>query len=105
MKQSSSTLKKMTLELGGNGAFIVFDDADLERATDGECATAAEHVRLTFVALVANKFRAAGQVCMCANRVMVHSSLVDEFAALMKTKIEQLKFGHGLDKGQFTLLP
>lgn len=51
------------------------------------------------VALIANKFRAAGQVCVCANRVFVHRSVIDKFANVMKQKISQLKFGHGLEKG------
>lgn len=55
---------------------------------------------LLILALIANKFRAAGQVCVCANRVFVHHSVMDKFAAIMKEKISRLKFGHGLEPGR-----
>ncbi|KAJ2369954.1 hypothetical protein H4S02_000657 [Coemansia sp. RSA 2611] len=85
MKQASSTMKKVSFELGGNAPFIVFDDADL--------GTAAEH-------LIACKFRNSGQTCVCANRIYVHERVYDEFVdrfvALVK---EKLCIGHGLDEG------
>jgi acyl-CoA reductase-like NAD-dependent aldehyde dehydrogenase len=80
--QCASSLKKMTLELGGNGGWVVFEDAELDKAAD---------------ALMANKLRHAGQVCVCANRVFVHSSVFDKFAALVEERMRALKFGHGLD--------
>ncbi|KAJ2656396.1 hypothetical protein IW148_005623 [Coemansia sp. RSA 1199] len=84
MQQSSSTMKRVSLELGGNAPFIVFDDADLEAA--------AEH-------LVACKFRNSGQTCVCANRVYVHENVYDEFVDKFIAKVEKLRVGHGLDKG------
>ncbi|ODV91272.1 hypothetical protein CANCADRAFT_122059 [Tortispora caseinolytica NRRL Y-17796] len=82
--QCAGTLKKLTLELGGNGAFIVFPDSDLEKAATW---------------LMACKFRNAGQVCVTAQRVFVHSSVLDEFADLMKGKIEALKQGPAFEEG------
>lgn len=84
MSQAASTLKKLTLELGGNGAWIVFDDADLDKAAD---------------ALIANKLRHAGQVCVCANRVFIQAGIYDAFAKKMEERMAKLKFGHGLDEG------
>ena len=63
MKQSSLTVKRLSLELGGNAPFIVFEDADIAKAVDG---------------LMVSKFRNAGQTCVCANRVFIHDSLYDE---------------------------
>jgi succinate-semialdehyde dehydrogenase/glutarate-semialdehyde dehydrogenase len=76
MQQCSSTLKKLTLELGGNGAFIVFEDANLEKAASGK-------------ALWTRR----------PNRVFVHKSVVNKFVRMMKEKISELKFGHGLEPG------
>lgn len=86
MQQASSTVKKLSFELGGNAPVIVFEDADLEKAVDG--------------ALFA-KFRSSGQTCICANRVFVHEKVYDEFA---KRLVEKLKttttLGYGLDKSK-----
>ena len=84
MRQSADTIKKLSLELGGNAAFVVFDDANLEAAADG---------------LMASKFRNAGQTCVCANRIFVQDSIHDEFVAILRTKIVALKVGNGIDKG------
>lgn len=84
MAQSASTLKKLTLELGGNGGWVVFEDADLDKCAD---------------ALMANKLRHAGQVCVCANRIFVQKPIVDKFTQIVKAKMEALKWGHGLDEG------
>ncbi|EEB08159.2 succinate-semialdehyde dehydrogenase [Schizosaccharomyces japonicus yFS275] len=84
MQQSSSTLKKLSLELGGNAPFIVFDDADLEKAAD---------------ALVACKFRGSGQTCVCANRVYVQAAVYDAFATLLTERVSKFKLGYGLDAG------
>ncbi|KAI9471206.1 hypothetical protein LPJ79_001600 [Coemansia sp. RSA 1821] len=85
MEQASSTMKKVSFELGGNAPFIVFDDADLQ--------TAAEN-------LLACKFRNSGQTCVCANRVYVHESVYDEFVDKFVSLVKQkLKVGHGLDEG------
>ncbi|BEI92381.1 uncharacterized protein CcaverHIS019_0500090 [Cutaneotrichosporon cavernicola] len=81
MTQCASSLKKMTLELGGNGGWVVFEDAELEKAAD---------------ALMANKLRHAGQVCVCANRVFVQKDVFDKFAAIVEERMRKLKFGHGL---------
>lgn len=82
MEQCASTVKKLSMELGGNAPFIVFDDADLEKAAEG---------------LIASKYRNAGQTCVCANRVYVQSSVKDEFLAKFKQKVEALKVGDGAD--------
>jgi succinate-semialdehyde dehydrogenase / glutarate-semialdehyde dehydrogenase len=84
MRQSSTTLKKLGLELGGNAAFIVFDDADLEAATDGA---------------IASKFRNSGQTCVCANRFYVQEGIYEAFLAKLTDKVKALKLGNGLDEG------
>jgi len=80
--RSAPHLKRLTLELGGNAPFIVFEDADLESATS---------------ALLVNKFRVAGQTCVCANRVLVHESVAPAFTALVAEKVSKLRVGDGLD--------
>jgi succinate-semialdehyde dehydrogenase/glutarate-semialdehyde dehydrogenase len=78
-------MKKVSMELGGNAPFIVFDDADLDRAVTGA---------------IASKFRNSGQTCVCANRIYVQSGVYDAFAAKLKTAIEaELRPGNGLDAG------
>ncbi|OEY92801.1 succinate-semialdehyde dehydrogenase (NADP(+)) [Acinetobacter proteolyticus] len=84
MQQSASTLKKMSLELGGNAPLIVFDDADLDLAVQGT---------------IDSKFRNAGQTCVCSNRIFVHESIHDAFVEKLKIKISQLKLGNGLQEG------
>ena len=84
MRQSADTIKKLSLELGGNAPFIVFDDADLDAAAEG---------------LMQSKYRNAGQTCVCANRVYVQAGVYDAFAEKMKTKMASLKVGPGLDAG------
>lgn len=84
MKQSSSTLKKLSMELGGNAPFIVFDDADIKKAAQGALAA---------------KFRSSGQTCVCANRILVHEKVYDEFATEFVNLIkETTTLGNGLDK-------
>lgn len=82
MQQASSSIKKLSLELGGNAPFIVFDDADIDAAVDG---------------LMLAKFRNAGQTCVCANRIYVHDAIYDAFAARLIDKVSQLKVGDGFD--------
>jgi len=82
MKNSSATLKKITLELGGNAPFIVFDDANIDDAING---------------LIESKFRNAGQTCVCANRVFIHKNILDEFCIKLIEKVAKLKVGNGLD--------
>ncbi|MGH8435831.1 MAG: NAD-dependent succinate-semialdehyde dehydrogenase [Pseudomonas sp.] len=84
MAQCASTLKKVSLELGGNAPFIVFDDADLERAVNG--------------ALVA-KYRNAGQTCVCVNRFLVQDGIHDAFVARLSERVRELKVGNGFDAG------
>lgn len=81
--QSAKQLKKLSLELGGHAPFIVFDDADLEKAVAG---------------VVASKFRNAGQTCICTNRIYVHKNIKDEFAKLFVEKVNELKVGNSLDE-------
>jgi succinate-semialdehyde dehydrogenase / glutarate-semialdehyde dehydrogenase len=81
-RRSADTLKKLSLELGGNAPFIVFDDADLDAAVDG---------------LMAAKFRNGGQTCVCPNRVFVHRSVFDVFATKLAAKVAALKVGPASD--------
>lgn len=83
MAKCSDTIKKLSLELGGNAPFIVFDDADLDKAVDG---------------LIASKHRNAGQTCVCANRVYLHKAIKDEFLARYTKKITALRVGDGMDE-------
>ena len=84
MEQCASTIKKLSLELGGNAPFIVFDDADIDKAVDGA---------------IASKYRNAGQTCVCANRIYVQRVIKDEFVAKFKAKVESLTVGNGLTAG------
>lgn len=82
MQQCSPTLKKITLELGGNAPFIVFADADLDEAITGA---------------IASKFRNTGQTCVCANRILVQDSIYAEFTKRLVHAVKQLRMGNGLD--------
>ena len=82
-KQSSSTLKKLSLELGGNAPIIVFDDADIDKAVDGT---------------ISSKFRNSGQTCVCVNRIFVHKKIHDKFVSKLIEKVKKLKIGNGLQK-------
>jgi succinate-semialdehyde dehydrogenase / glutarate-semialdehyde dehydrogenase len=84
MRQCSETIKKVSLELGGNAPFIVFEDADIEQAVAG--------------AMIA-KFRNNGQTCVCANRIYVQRSVYHQFARMLAEKVSSLKVGNGLDEG------
>jgi succinate-semialdehyde dehydrogenase/glutarate-semialdehyde dehydrogenase len=83
MKQSSSTLKKLSFELGGNAPFIVFDDADIDAAVTGA---------------IASKFRSSGQTCVCANRLYIQSGIYEAFAEKFAAKVKAFKIGAGFDK-------
>ena len=84
MSQCASTVKKVSLELGGNAPFIVFDDADLDAAVVGA---------------MASKYRNAGQTCVCANRLLVQDGIYDAFAAKMTEAVGSLRVGNGLEEG------
>jgi succinate-semialdehyde dehydrogenase / glutarate-semialdehyde dehydrogenase len=84
IKQAADTVKKVSMELGGNAPFIVFDDADLDRAVDG--------------AIMA-KFRNSGQTCVCTNRFLVQSGIYDAFVEKFAAKTARLKIGNGLETG------
>jgi succinate-semialdehyde dehydrogenase/glutarate-semialdehyde dehydrogenase len=84
MRQCAPTIKKMSLELGGNAPFIVFDDADLDAAVEG---------------IMQCKFRNAGQTCVSANRIYVQAPVYDAFAEKLKAKMAILKVGRGTDTG------
>lgn len=84
MKQSASTLKKLSMELGGNAPVIVFDDARLDLAVDQA---------------IASKFRSLGQTCVCANRLYVQEGVYDQFVEKFAEKVKQFKIGNGFDKG------
>ena len=84
MAQCAPTVKKVSLELGGNAPFIVFDDADLDAAVDGA---------------IASKYRNAGQTCVCANRLLVQDGVYEAFAEKLAAKVAQLKVGPGTGEG------
>ena len=84
MRQCAGTVKKLSLELGGNAPFIVFDDADLDAAVDGA---------------MASKYRNTGQTCVCANRLLVHDRVYDGFVARLAQAVSALKVGPGTEAG------
>jgi succinate-semialdehyde dehydrogenase/glutarate-semialdehyde dehydrogenase len=84
MRQSADTVKKLSLELGGNAPFIVFDDADLDAAADGA---------------MMSKYRNAGQTCVCANRMFIQEGVYDAFAAKLAERMKTLKVGRGTEAG------
>ena len=84
MQASAPTLKKLSLELGGNAPFIVFDDADLDDAVEGA---------------IISKYRNAGQTCVCANRIYVQAGIYDAFAEKFAAAVQKLKVGSGIDAG------
>lgn len=84
MKQCSDTVKKVSLELGGNAPFIVFDDADIGAAVKGA---------------IASKYRNAGQTCVCANRILVQESIYDDFAKKYAEEVAKMKVGVGTEEG------
>jgi len=84
LAQCASTIKKTSMELGGNAPFIVFDDADLDAAVQGA---------------MASKYRNTGQTCVCANRILVQDGVYDAFAAKLKAAVEALKVGNGVEPG------
>jgi succinate-semialdehyde dehydrogenase/glutarate-semialdehyde dehydrogenase len=84
MQQSAATVKKLSLELGGNAPFIVFDDADLDAAVQG---------------LMASKYRNTGQTCVCANRILVQDGVYEAFSQKLAAALSNLKPGNGLEEG------
>src|SRR5690606_17453030 len=84
MEQTASTIKKVSMELGGNAPFIVFDDADLDAAVEGA---------------MASKYRNTGQTCVCANRIYVHDKVYDAFAEKFVAAVGALKVGDGMEDG------
>ncbi len=84
MAQCAPTIKRISLELGGNAPFIVFDDADLDAAVDGA---------------MISKYRNAGQTCVCANRIYVQRGIYDKFAEKLAAKVKELKVGNGTEPG------
>ncbi len=84
MAQSAPTLKRLSMELGGNAPFIVFEDADLDAAVEGA---------------IASKYRNSGQTCVCANRFLVQASAMDRFAEKLAARVATLPVGYGFDEG------
>ncbi len=84
MEQSASTVKKVSMELGGHAPFIVFDDADIDEAVAGA---------------LQSKFRNSGQTCICTNRLFVHESVYDVFLEKFTNEVKKIKVGNGLDDG------
>jgi succinate-semialdehyde dehydrogenase/glutarate-semialdehyde dehydrogenase len=87
MEQCAATVKKTSMELGGNAPFIVFDDADLDAAADGA---------------LASKYRNNGQTCVCANRLLVQDKVYDAFAEKLAQRVNTLKVGNGMEAGVTT---
>jgi succinate-semialdehyde dehydrogenase / glutarate-semialdehyde dehydrogenase len=84
MAQSAPSVKKLSLELGGNAPFIVFDDADIDSAVEGA---------------LASKYRNAGQTCVCANRIYVQEGVYDQFVQKFSAKVKAFKVGNGFEEG------
>jgi succinate-semialdehyde dehydrogenase/glutarate-semialdehyde dehydrogenase len=84
LKDSSGTMKRLSMELGGNAPFIVFDDADIDAAVEGA---------------MASKYRNSGQTCVCTNRIYVQAGVYDAFCRKLTTAVEGLKVGNGFDDG------
>ncbi len=84
LTQAAQTVKKASMELGGNAPILVFADADLEKAAEGA---------------LGSKFRNGGQTCICANRILVHDDVYDEFLQIFAKKVEQVVQGNGMDEG------
>lgn len=84
MQSCASSLKRLSLELGGNAPFIVFEDANLDEAVKGA---------------VASKYRNAGQTCVCANRFLVHQSIAESFASRLALEVRSLRVGNGMMRG------
>ncbi|CAH0527859.1 Glutarate-semialdehyde dehydrogenase [Allocatenococcus thiocycli] len=84
IKQCADTIKRTSMELGGNAPFIVFDDADIDEAVKGA---------------IASKFRNAGQTCVCANRFYVQDAVYDQFVEKFKAAVAELKVGNGIEPG------
>ncbi|MBA1193037.1 NADP-dependent succinate-semialdehyde dehydrogenase [Pseudomonas entomophila] len=87
MQECAKDIKKVSLELGGNAPFIVFDDADLDKAVEGA---------------IISKYRNNGQTCVCANRIYVQDGVYDAFAEKLKAAVAKLKIGNGLEEGTTT---
>lgn len=83
-EQAAKTIKKLSLELGGNAPFIVFEDADIDAAVEGA---------------MASKFRNSGQTCVCVNRFFIHNAIYDEFSTKLAKAVEGLKQGDGFTEG------
>jgi succinate-semialdehyde dehydrogenase/glutarate-semialdehyde dehydrogenase len=84
LRQCAETVKKVSLELGGNAPFIVFADADLDKAVEG---------------VMVSKFRNAGQTCVCANRIFLEDAIYSDFVAKLEAKVRQLRVGNGFEDG------
>ncbi|MFC5047036.1 NAD-dependent succinate-semialdehyde dehydrogenase [Aquimarina hainanensis] len=84
IKQCADTVKKVSMELGGNAPFIVFEDADIDKAVEG---------------VIVSKYRNAGQTCVCTNRIFVHEHIQEEFTVKLAKAIQKLKVGNGLEEG------
>ncbi|WP_337013472.1 NAD-dependent succinate-semialdehyde dehydrogenase [Pantoea sp. AS142] len=84
MRNAAETMKKVSMELGGNAPYIVFDDADINAAVQGA---------------IANKFRNAGQVCVSVNRFYIHNAIYDEFTRQLAAEVNKLKVGNGMEEG------
>lgn len=87
MEECAKDIKKVSLELGGNAPFIVFDDADLDKAVEGA---------------IISKYRNNGQTCVCANRIYVQDGVYDAFAEKLAAAVAKLKIGNGLEEGTTT---
>jgi succinate-semialdehyde dehydrogenase/glutarate-semialdehyde dehydrogenase len=84
IRACAATVKRVSMELGGNAPFIVFEDADLEAAVEG---------------LMTSKFRGSGQTCVCANRILLHQSIAERFTSLLSEAIQKLCVGPGTQQG------
>jgi succinate-semialdehyde dehydrogenase / glutarate-semialdehyde dehydrogenase len=91
----------VSIEAGGNAPFIVFDDADIEKAVEGEYDACDVGIVKTYfcpTGAILCKFRGSGQTCVCANRIYVQSSVYADFASRLAEKVATFKVGNGLDE-------
>lgn len=99
----------MSIEAGGNSPFIVFDDADIDKAVEGNMPTSREaqsfFLLKLYLGAILSKFRASGQTCVCANRIYVQSSVYADFASRLAEKVAAFKVGNGLDDTTYVDAP
>jgi succinate-semialdehyde dehydrogenase / glutarate-semialdehyde dehydrogenase len=96
MSQASGTMKKLSLELGGNAPFLIFDDADVDQAVTG--IVPISHISLISIGTLTSKFRATGQTCVSANRIFVQEGILPKYLEALSKKMQTIVLGSGFDE-------